>query len=172
MGNLNRKLNRKWCGVELDVEKHRKRFRRALMKASSDFGRGRRCSAYVVTPYWKSDFNDWLIYDCTLGVAGCVCTEKDEDHCVFEVDSTGCQEEGICMRAYFYIPTSEFSRKELKEIVPGCGEYYPRHRKGTIDEYGKLTYGFTYGPFDKKKYITKLEWWYDAFEDQKGEESE
>lgn len=155
------KLNRKWCGVEFDVEKHRKRFRRSLMKAASDFGRRHRRCAYIHTPYWESDFNDWLIYDCTLGVAGCVCTEKNDDFCVFETDATGCQTEGICMRATFVIPTSEFSVKELTEIVPGCGEYYPCHWKGAIG---------SFGPFGRRKYIKKLEWWYDPFEDTHGKD--
>lgn len=162
----NAKLNKRWLGVELDELAERKKFRRALMRANAEFMRKDRKDASIYTPYWHSDFIDWLIYDCTLAVCGCVCTEKNNEWCEFEVNSSGCQTEGICLDAKFVIPTKEFSKAELAEIVPGCGEYYPA-RKTRVKKAGKPAYGTTFGPFGfPEKFCDHIEWWYDAYYDE------
>lgn len=143
----------RWVGLEFDYDCDRAKFRRQLMRYAAEFNRGRRATNGLVTPYWRSSFNDWMIYECTLAVCGCACVERDDSTCTFEAEAAGCQEEGVCVRATFVMPARAFTREQLREIVPGCGEYYPaaRTRKG-----------LAFGPFAYRKFITKLEWWYDS----------
>jgi hypothetical protein len=147
-----------WVGLEFDDDGHRARFRKRLMRYAAEFNRRKRASDGLVTPYWRSSFNDWLLYDCTLAVCGCVCVSRGDSTCVFEVEAAGCQEEGICVRATFAIPTKAFTARQLQEIVPGCGEYYPAVQTRN---------GLSFGPFSDTKFITKLEWWYDASSDER-----
>ncbi len=150
-----------WVGLEFDYDCDRAKFRRRLMRYAAEFNRGKRKTGGLVTRYWSSGFNDWMLYECTLAVCGCVCVSRDDRTCVFEVEAAGCQEEGICVRATFEIPTVAFTRRQLEEIVPGCGEYYPavRTRKG-----------LAFGPFAHKKFITRLEWWYDSsYDDERSD---
>lgn len=165
----NARLNKNWVGIELDEPAERKKFRKALMRANTEHNRKKRKGFSIFTPYWESTFIDWLIYECTLAVCGCVCTEKNNEWCEFEVNASGCQSEGICLEAKFVIPTKEFTKAELKEIVPGCGEYYPG-KKTRIKKAGKPTYGTTFGPFGfPEKYCTRIEWWYDNDYDEQEE---
>lgn len=146
-----------WVGVEFDDDGARADFRRRLMRYAAEFNRGARKTDGLRTPYWRSSFNDWMLYDCTLAVCGCVCVARDAGSCTFEVEAAGCQEEGICVRATLTIPTSEFTAEQLLEIVPGCGEYYPAV---------KTRKGLSFGPFERQEYINGLEWWYDSSYDE------
>jgi hypothetical protein len=173
MPTPNAGLNRNWVGVELDDAPNRKAFRRALMRARRKFERGERRDASVLTPYWPCAFADWLVYDCALAVCGCVCVERGEETCEFEVEASGCQTEGICVCATFVVPTREFTRRQLEEIVPACGEYYPKRRKRVAVVDGKPVWGVSFGPFDfPDRYCTRLEWWYDPYYDEVGREDE
>lgn len=156
------RMNMRWVGQELDDEDVRKRFRRALMRARANFNRpGRKLgTASVFTPYWKSDFIDWLVYEGTLNPCGARVESITPDFVTFEANCSGVQSEGICLDATFMIPTSEFTRSQLKQMVHDF-EWYPC--EGTPN-------GVTYGPFDKTEYITELEWWYDGSYDDGSEE--
>ena len=149
-----------WFGKDFDDKRARGCLRRALMRRAKEYAKGKREDPSLVTPYWKSDFNDWMLYESTIKCCGVVCVERDDDLCVFEADTSGVQNEGICMIARFEIPTREFTKRQLKDIVPSCGEYFPERTK-RVD--GKWQTG--YGPFENEKYIKSLSWWYDEWED-------
>ncbi len=169
----NARLNSRWVGAELDDAPARGDFRRALMRARRRFERRERKTAEISTPYWKCAFADWLVYDCSLAVCGCVCVDDSGDVYDFEVEAAGCQTEGICVCADFVIPKREFTRRQRAEILPCCGEYHPMRRTRAADAEGKPVRGWTFGPFDfPEKYCTRLDWWYDPYYDETGREAE
>lgn len=166
--DANAKLNLHWVGKQFDDDEVRRKFRKVLMERARKHRKDRDSQQCVLTPYWHSDFNDWLIYESTVKCCGVVCTERNDEVCLFEADTTGVQTEGICCVAHFEIPTREFTPKQLKEIVPGCGEYFP------LKEW-RLPGGIwriDYGPFSNPAYVKRLEWWYDEWEDIKEEDDD
>ena len=74
----------------------------------------------------------------------------------FSAYCSGVSSEGICLDAEFVIPTSEFTRGELKYMVHDF-EHHP------CLDFGK---GVHYGPFAKTEYISRLTWWYDDSYDE------
>lgn len=99
------KSNR-WFDRNFDDDKVRRKFRRALRRRKE-----------LVTPYWKSDFIDWLIYEGTIYPCGVKVKEISPTYCTFEANSSGVQSEGICLIAKFKIETCKFTRKELEYMV-------------------------------------------------------
>lgn len=155
------RLDRYWPKFDFDDDGSRAKFRRALMRRAADCAHGRRATREILTPYWESGFNDWLLYEGTLAVCGAVCTERTDGYCTFEADASGVQSEGICMLATFVIPTREFTDSQLAGIVPGCGEYHPLGRRCL----GDGVWVADYGPFDDGRYVKSLAWWYDGYYD-------
>lgn len=125
----------RWVDQNFDDEKVRRKFRRAL-----------RCRKELVTPYWKSSFNDRLIYEETIFPYGVKVKEISPTYCTFEANSSGVQSEGICLIAEFNIETCRFTRKELAQMVHDF-EFYPDREASR-------------GTFDTKN-ITSLTWFYD-----------
>lgn len=165
------RMNMRWVGQELDDEGVRKRFRRALMRARANFNRsGRKLgAASIFTPYWKSDFIDWLVFEGTLNPCGARVESITPDFVTFGVDCSGVQTEGVCLDATFVIPASEFTGPQLMQMVHDFG-HYPCGEK-LIYETGNpspVAKVITYGPFDNTEYITELEWWYDGSYDERG----
>ena len=149
-------LNRKWIGQEFEDNETRKRFRRSLITALRNWRAGKRETSEVETPYWKSDFNDWLVYESTLLPCGCKVESITPQFVTFSAYCSGVSSEGICLDAEFVIPTSEFTRAQLKQMVHTF-EYYPTSQSDK---------GVSYGPFTKTEYISRLTWWYDDSYDE------
>lgn len=129
-----------WVNQNFDDDEVRRKFRRALCRLKE-----------FATPYWKSDFIDWLIYEGTIHPCGVKVMEISPTYCTFEANTSGVQSEGICLIAEFKIETCKFTRKELAQMVRGF-EFYPK---------GKRLMAL----FDAKN-ITNLTWFYDRSYDE------
>lgn len=126
----------RWIDQDFDDEKVRWDFRRALRRRKE-----------LVTPYWKSSFNDWLVYKGAIFPCGVKVKEISSTYCTFEADSSGVQSEGICLIAEFRIETYRFTRKDLTQMVRGF-EFHPKGER-------------LMALFDTKN-ITSLTWFYDG----------
>ena len=145
---------KRWVGKDFDDDAVRRRFIRHLMSWHNEF----------TTPYWKSDFNDWLIYEGTIKPCGLRVESITEDFVTLLANCAGVQTDGICLDATFKVPTTDFTVSELVTMI-GPFRYhrngpavrftwYPRIRDGRI----------------KPCYITELVWWYDGFYNEGDEE--
>ena len=120
----------------------------------------------LVTPYWRNGFVDWLVFDATLDETGAWVHEVRKDAVVCEAAASGVQTDGICLSAWFEIPTSELSPEQVGDLA-AC----------MVRDVEYPVYGILWpkdaprGPF-KRKYITKLEWWYEPEFERRDEEEE
>ena len=140
----------RWVGQELNDDATRKRFIRHLKRWHNEF----------TTPYWKSDFNDWLIYDCTVHPCGLSVESIDEMFVTLCAHCVGVQTEGICLDATFKVPTRMFKTPDFVKMIgpyryhkhgPACRfAWFPRADDERISA----------------RHITELRWWYDECEDE------
>lgn len=141
---------KRWVGQELNDDATRKRFIRHLKRWHNEF----------TTPYWKSDFNDWLIYDCTVHPCGLSVESIDEMFVTLCAHCAGVQTEGICLDATFKVPTRLFKTPDLVKMVGP----YRYHKHGPACRFA------WYPRMDDKRisacHITELRWWYDECEDE------
>lgn len=148
MGKIN--YQKRWVGQELDDDAVRKKFIRHLKKWHNEF----------TTPYWKSDFIDWLIYDCTIHPCGLSVESIDEMFVTLCAHCAGVQTEGICLDATFKVPTRMFKTPDFVKMIgpyryhkhgPACRfAWFPRADDERISA----------------RHITELRWWYDECEDE------
>lgn len=139
-----------WFGKDLDDDAVRRRFRKALRRCGEPY-------RTLYTPYWQSDFNDFLIFGGTLVPCGAMVDSIDPDATWLTVDCAGVQTEGICLVARFRIPTTAFTRRELEGMTYGF-EFHPAPVR--VEEV------FT------RERITGLEWRYDPMYDENGKEND
>lgn len=141
---------KRWVGQELNDDATRKGFVRHLKRWHNEF----------TTPYWKSDFNDWLIYDCTIHPCGLSVESIDEMFVTLCAHCVGVQTEGICLDATFKVPTRMFKTPDLVKMIGP----YRYHKHGPACRFA------WYPRMDDRRisacHITELRWWYDECEDE------
>lgn len=146
----------KWFGLELDKDSNRNILLRSLK-------RRRDC---VSTPYWNSDFVNWLIYECTIHHCGVSVESIDNEVVTLCAHCAGVQTQGICLDAIFKVPTADFTMADFVKMIgpyryhkhgPACRfEWFPRLNDPRIGD----------------KNIVELRWWYDGFYDDSEDEDE
>lgn len=140
----------KWFGLELDDSVHRGKMVRSLKRHGKP----------VTTPYWNSDFVNWLIYECTIHPCGLHVESIDEEKVTLCAHCAGVQTEGICLDATFEVPTRMFFTPDFVKMIGP----YRYHKHGPACRFA--WYPRVSDPRVDPKYITELEWWYDPSEDE------
>lgn len=148
MGKVN--YQKRWVGQELDDDAVRKKFIRHLKRWHNEF----------TTPYWKSNFNDWLIYECTVHHCGLHVKSIDEEVVTLCAYCVGIQTEGICLNVTFKVPTKLFKISDLAMMI-GPYRYHKNGPATRFEWYPKLD-DTRINPV----YITEMAWWYDESKDE------
>ena len=146
----------KWFGLELDEDANRDILLRSLK-------RRRDC---VSTPYWNSDFVNWLIYECTIHPCGVHVESIDEEVVTLCAHCEGVQTQGICLDAIFKVPTADFTMADFVKMI-GPYRYHkhgPAFRFEWFPRLNDTRIGY--------KNIVELRWWYDGFYDDSEDEDE
>lgn len=141
---------KRWVGKDFNRDRTRKRFIEHLKGWHNEF----------TTPYWRSAFIDWLVYEATIHPCGLRVKSITEDFVTLCAHCAGVQTEGICLDATFKVPTDRFKTVDLVKMI-GPHRY---HRHGPVmrfEWFPKLT-----DPRIDPKYITELAWWYDNYYDE------
>lgn len=140
----------RWFGLELNDAVYRAIMLRSLKRRAKP----------VTTPYWKSDFVDWLVYECTIRPCGLRVGSIDEEKVTLCAHCAGVQTEGICLDATFEVPTADFGTKDFARMI---GPYrYHRHGPACRFEW----YPDVSDPRVAPDKITELDWWYDPSKDE------
>lgn len=142
----------KWFGLELDDDGSRAAMLRSLKRRAKP----------VTTPYWKSGFVDWLVYEGTIRPCGLHVESIDEEKVTLCAHCVGVQTEGICLDATFEVPTADFDTKDIVRMV-GPYRYHKHGPACRFEWFPRVT-----DPRVGSANITELEWWYDPFYDEKG----
>ena len=153
MGKVN--YQKRWVGQELDDDATRKKFIRHLKRWHNEF----------TTPYWKSDFNDWLIYDCTVHPCGLQVDSIAKDFVTLCANCEGVQTEGICLDVTFKVPTKLFKTQDLVKMI-GPYRYHKNGPAMRFEWFPEMD-----DPRINPIYITEMSWWYDEFYDEKEEDN-
>lgn len=141
---------KRWVGSEFDDDAVRARFVRHLKRWHNEF----------TTPYWKSNFNDWLIYECTIGPCGLSVEHIDMSYVTLCAHCAGVQTDGICLDAVFRVPTQEFRTQDLVKMI-GPYRYHKNGPAMRFEWFPRVT--------DKRIspcHISELRWWYDGTNDE------
>ena len=146
----------KWFGLELDDDANRDILLRSLK-------RRRDC---VTTPYWNSNFVNWLIYECTIHPCGVSVESIDKEVVTLCAHCEGVQTQGICLDAIFKVPTADFTMADFVKMI---GPYrYHKHGPAFWFEWFPRLNDTRIGD----KNIVELRWWYDGFYDDSKDEDE
>ena len=141
---------KRWVGQELDDPAVRKKFIRHLKRWHNEF----------TTPYWKSQFIDWLVYESTIQPCGLSVESIDSSFVTLCAHCAGVQTEGICLDAVFKVPVRIFHTADLVKMI-GPYRYYKHGPACRFEWFPKM---------DDKRilpcYITERRWWYDESEDE------
>lgn len=144
----------KWFGLELEDDANRDILLRSLKRRSD-------C---VKTPYWDSNFVNWLIYDCTIDSCGVHVESIGKYVVTLCAHCAGVQTQGICMEAIFNVPTADFTTADFVKMI-GPHRY---HKNGPVFQFE--WFPSLNDPRIDAKHIDELMWWYDASYDASEDE--